>query len=114
MKSRNKFVCAFRGIYLGMNDRSVLIQFLCFILVNALGLYLRIDKYDFVLIWIVSAIVIVSEMFNTCVERLSDVVQPKYDERIRNIKDLSAGTVLVACIFAVMVGIVVFIKYIGG
>ncbi len=36
------------------------------------------------------------EVMNTVVENICDIIQPEYDKRIKVIKDLSAGAVLVA------------------
>ena len=114
MKIVNKFKNAFRGIGLALQDISIRMQCLCFVLINAICLILRVSVQDFVLVWVVSGSVIVSEMFNTCIERLCDVVQPEHDERIRYIKDLSAGAVLVSCLFAALIGCTILIKYVGG
>ena len=114
MKVVNKFKNAFVGIALALHDPSIRVQCLFFILINIVCIVLRVTIHDFVIVWLVSGGVIVSEMFNTCIERLADVVQPEYDERIRYIKDLSAGTVLVSCLFAALIGCTILIKYVGG
>ena len=114
MKIINKFKNAFIGIGLAVQDASIRVQCICFLLINIACLILQVNIQDLVIIWLVSGLVIVSEMFNTCIERLADVVQPSYDERIRYIKDLSAGAVLVSCLFAALIGCTLLIKYVGG
>jgi diacylglycerol kinase (ATP) len=55
------------------------------------------------------------EIINTVVENICDIIQPEYDKRIKLIKDLSAGAVLVASLvwlIIIMGGIVRFaLKY---
>ena len=51
----------------------------------------------------------VTEMFNTCIERVMDFVSDQRHKEIKFIKDLDAGAVLVAAITALVVGVVVFI-----
>jgi len=51
----------------------------------------------------------VTEMFNTCIERVMDYVSDQRHKDIKFIKDLAAGAVLVAAITALVVGAVVFI-----
>ena len=62
----------------------------------------------------VSGFVIVSEMFNTCIERLCDYVCSSYDENIKWIKDVSAGAVMISAIVALFVALFIFMKYVGG
>ncbi len=40
-------------------------------------------------------LVLAGEGINSAIERLSDVVQPERDDRIRDVKDISAGAVLI-------------------
>ena len=61
----------------------------------------------------VVAIVLVfaAELFNTAIEKLCDVVHPDYSEKIKAIKDLAAGAVLVCAVGAVVIGLFVFINH---
>jgi diacylglycerol kinase (ATP) len=51
----------------------------------------------------------ITEMLNTCLERMADVVHPAAHPTIKFIKDLAAGAVLVAAITAVVVALSLFI-----
>lgn len=55
-----------------------------------------------VLVWI-------TEMLNTCIEKTVDIISKEFDVRIKIIKDISAGAVLVAAIAALVIGLIVFI-----
>lgn len=57
----------------------------------------------------VSALVFVSELFNTAIERLIDDTYKQYKEEYKRIKDLSAAAVLVICIAAVISGVFIFL-----
>ena len=50
----------------------------------------------------------IAELVNTAVEYLVDLVQPDYHEIAGKVKDLMAGAVLVAALFSVLVGVIVF------
>ena len=56
---------------------------------------------------IVSGKVILTELINTDIENLANIVEPKWNEKIGKIKDYSA--VLVAAIVSVIVGCVICI-----
>ncbi len=54
-------------------------------------------------------LVLAGEGINSAIERLSDVVQPERDDRIRDVKDISAGAVLICAITAAIIGIIVIL-----
>ena len=56
--------------------------------------------------------VLSAEIFNTAVEKICDIVQPDFDKRIGFIKDIAAGAVVLTVIAAVIVGILVYWKYV--
>jgi diacylglycerol kinase (ATP) len=58
---------------------------------------------------IVVGLVWVTEMLNTCLERMADLIMPEEHPEIKFIKDLAAGAVLVAALTAVIVGLFIFI-----
>jgi len=58
-------------------------------------------------IWIIlilGATLTVTEMLNYAIERLCDVVMPNEDKRIKLVKDICAGSVLVAGVALLVVG----------
>ncbi|HOP57877.1 MAG TPA: diacylglycerol kinase family protein [Bacteroidales bacterium] len=104
------FACAFKGLLvLVKEERNALIQLVLLILVVVLGIVLNISKGDWLYIIIVSGFVVTSECFNTAVENLSDIITREQDERIKKIKDLAAGGVLIAAIAAAITGLLVFV-----
>jgi len=92
------------------NERSLRIQFGIFLIVIIFGLYLQISANEFAIIIGISALVFSLELINTAIEKSMDVISNgRYDERIKIIKDVSAGAVLVAAIFAIVIGALIFI-----
>lgn len=61
--------------------------------------------------WIVLsiALVLVSELLNTAIEALVDLVSPGYHALAKRAKDAAAAAVLLAAIAAVIIGCTVFI-----
>ncbi len=70
---------------------------------------LKISKIEFIIILIIIALVIVSEIFNTAIEKVVDLYTREYNEIARIAKDVSAFAVLTMCIFALAVGIIIFV-----
>jgi diacylglycerol kinase (ATP) len=74
-----------------------------------LGILLNISKLEWAVVAIVSGIVFIAELFNTALERLSDLVEPEFNEKIKRVKDLAAGAVIVSAIIALIAGIIIFL-----
>jgi len=70
---------------------------------------LTLNAFEWALISIVIAMVILSELLNTAIEKLADIVDPKHNELIGHVKDYSAGAVLISAIVSVIVGGLIFI-----
>ncbi len=62
-------------------------------------------------LWIVSAVflVLVAETFNTAIEKLTDLVSPKYNDLAGKAKDLGAAAVLLSSIYAIIIAALIFI-----
>ena len=106
------FVFAFRGIGTGFGERNFRFHLLAFLTVLAAGLYFKIEKYEWLIILGISALVLSLELVKTAIERLCDLYSKEQDERIKRIKDLAAGAVLIAAILAAIIGLIIFTPYI--
>lgn len=69
----------------------------------------RVSPMEAVSLALVTGLVWVTEMLNTCVERMADLITEEEHSDIKFIKDLAAAAVLVAAITAVVVGLIIFI-----
>ncbi len=107
------FLNAFRGIFIMMkSERNFQLELVAFVANLFLIFYLNLSKTDSVLILMVSSGVLAAEIFNTAIEKICDIIQPEFDERIGFIKDISAGTVLLMALISVITGALIYWKYI--
>lgn len=51
----------------------------------------------------------VSEFVNTAIEKLSDLYTKEYNENIKTIKDIAAGSVTLSAISSAIIGIIMFL-----
>ena len=79
------------------------------LIVIATGFWLRISTSEWCLIFICIGGVFTAEALNTSIEKLSDFNTMEIDPRIRDIKDIAAGAVLVMVIFSVIVGALILL-----
>ena len=77
----------------------------------AAGFYCRINSTEWC--WIIAAIalVFITELFNTAIEFLCDVVSPGIHPQIKKVKDIAASAVLIAAIAAVIIAVVIFAPF---
>ncbi len=73
-------------------------------LVVAAGAALGVGPGALAVLVLAIALVLLAELANTVVERLCDLVQPRRDPAVGRLKDLAAGSVLLAAAFAAAVG----------
>ncbi len=104
------FKYAFEGILSFIKlEKHAKIHLLATLVVMVLGFILKINKIEWALLILVIALVFVAEMINTAIEKSCDLIDPKINPKIKQIKDLAAGAVLLASIFAIVIGILVFL-----
>jgi diacylglycerol kinase len=60
---------------------------------------------------LVTGLVLVLELLNTMVERFVDLMKPRLSAYVRDVKDLMAAAVLVAAIFAALIGLMILLPY---
>ena len=106
----NKFKYAFCGLLVALLDKGVAIQVILAIGTIILGFILNLDTIEWMMVLVCIGLVLISEIFNTCIEKLCDVVNSEYDKRIKDIKDLAAGAVLLAALVSFIVAIIIVIR----
>lgn len=112
MQELQKFAAAFRGIFILITrEPHARVHAVIALAVIAAGAYFQVNATEWVMLLFAIAMVIAAEAWNTALEKLSDVVQPAQDTRIRDIKDIAAGAVLLSAIAAVVIGSIIFIPY---
>ncbi|MFH0732013.1 MAG: diacylglycerol kinase [Candidatus Omnitrophota bacterium] len=92
-------------------QRNMRIHFIIAVLVIIAGVYLNFNRIEIMILCLTITFVLVAEMFNTGIEFLLDRLVNVRDQRIKIIKDVSAGTVLIASINAVVISYFLFIKH---
>lgn len=104
------FGCAFKGILFAFKTQhNIWIHSLAIIFVVSAGFIFKLDVLEWSLVVLAIGLVLVSEMINTAIEWLVDLVSPEYKEKEGLIKDVAAGAVLIAAVISVIIGAIVFV-----
>ena len=107
------FVYALHGLWTALEDqRNLKVQLGVAVIVVGAGFYLSISALDWCIILICIAMVIGLELVNTALEDLVDLVTLERNPLAGKIKDIAAGAVLAVSIIALIIGLIVFRKYV--
>ena len=104
---------AIRGLWMIFkSERNFQIEVFALLINIFLIFYFHLSTLDAILIFMVSFMVLSAEIFNTAIEKICDFIHPEFDKRIGFIKDIAAGAVTLMAILSVIVGVLVYWKYI--
>ena len=105
---------AMHGLRLAFfSQRNFVIEIVLAIIAVILGVILRFNLTDICIILVISSIVLICELLNSVIEFTLDAVyKNSYSRLVEMAKDISAGMVLLACMFSSIIGLLLFLKYI--
>ncbi len=106
----HSFKFALSGIHLFFKtERNARIEFVAAIVALALSLWFQIPKIELCIILLCIAGVLSAEAMNSAIEKLADLHSPDIDPRIKVVKDMAAGAVLIMAVVALVVGIIILV-----
>jgi undecaprenol kinase len=76
------------------------------------GFYFNIFLWQWCLIILMIASVMILELLNTAFERLVDMFKPRLHEYAGEIKDMMSAMVLIAALASLIIGLIIFIPHI--
>ena len=107
------FIYAIQGIMVSSREqRNLKIQGFVGMLTVGAGLYFDMTATEWCLILLVIGLVMGMEMMNSAVESLVDLVTQESKPLAGKVKDIAAGAVLFVSIVAVIIGLIIFKKYV--
>jgi diacylglycerol kinase len=102
------FRCAFSGLWYTLRtQRNMRVHLLIAGAVVVLGLWFQLPADQWAILAATSGLVLVSEITNTVVEGVVDLVCPDYHPLAKTVKDAMAGAVALAAMIAVIVGLLI-------
>lgn len=110
VKLIKSFRYAFDGIRLAISlDQNMRFHLLASIFVLILSVILKISLIEF--LFIINAIffVVITEMVNTAIEEMTNLIIREHHVSAKIAKDIAAGAVLLSAIFAIIIAAVILI-----
>ena len=104
------FGFAFNGLHkFFWSETKASIHTIAALLAVITGLVLKISLFQWGLITLVIGLVFISELINSSIEKLVDMISPEKNQQAGLIKDMAAGAVLFASLIAIITGLLVFV-----
>jgi diacylglycerol kinase len=108
---RDKFRDAFRGLKLGIRGHSSFsVHFFFAALVVVAALVLRCTLIEWCLLLGCIGMVLTAELVNSAIETIFHGLDERTKPRVRGALDIAASAVLLASVFAVLIGSLVFLS----
>ncbi|KKR91356.1 MAG: diacylglycerol kinase [Parcubacteria group bacterium GW2011_GWC2_42_12] len=106
------FSYAFKGLIKTFREEQNLrVQLSASLIIVILGIYFRISRGEWGLLTLAIALVLIVEVTNSAVERITDVLRPRINSYVKEIKDIMAAAVLLSSIAAMVIGLFIFSPY---
>lgn len=106
------FIYAFRGLFkVFREEQNLRVQAAISILVIILAWFFNITNIEWSILFLAISIVILMEIINSAIERITDVLKPRINNYVKEIKDIMAAAVMTASVIAVIIGILIFWPY---
>jgi diacylglycerol kinase len=93
-------------------EQNLKVQTIVGTIVLILGLYYKINLTEWCILIFSISIVLIMELVNSAVERVTDVLKPRINTYVKEIKDIMAAAVMLSSITAVIIGLLIFLPYI--
>jgi undecaprenol kinase len=92
-------------------EQNFRIHSLVALIVLFLAILLKIEAWQLVILILIIALIFILELINSIFERLLDLLKPRMHHYVKDIKDMTAATVFIGAIAAVIIGLMIFLPY---
>tara|TARA_R110001592_G_scaffold138225_1_gene356916 strand:+ start:36741 stop:37115 length:375 start_codon:yes stop_codon:yes gene_type:complete len=108
------FRVAFQGLLLFIKEGAhAKIHLMAAWVVVFMGWFFNITKTEWILSLFCIALVLSLEAINSAIEYLVDLASPDFHPLAKKSKDIAAAAVLIAAIFALIIGLLIFLPYLN-
>lgn len=103
------FRFALAGVWWGLKyNQNLRFHFAAAVVVIILSIFFHINAFEMGVLGVMILVVIVSEMMNTVIEEMVDLIVQEHRQQAKIAKDVAAGMVLVSAAGSIIVGFLVF------
>lgn len=97
------------GWILITTEHSIITQLCIGLIMTVTGFWVELTATEWMFQIFAIGLVIVAEATNTSIEYICDFIHPEHHKKIGFIKDIAAGIPFLAAIFAIIIGLVLYV-----
>jgi diacylglycerol kinase len=107
------FGYAWAGIVFAFKrDQNLRFHFFVAFLVIIFSLILNVNPFEMGILGVMILLVIVTEMINTTIENMVDLITKEHHEEAKRAKDVGSGMVLLTAAGSIIVGVLIFLPHV--
>lgn len=91
------------------SEKSIIVQVIIGFIMIIIGFLMNISTTEWMFQFLAIGLLLVVESLNTAIEKIADFIHPEYHKQIGRIKDISAEAAFFAAIFAVIIGLIIYL-----
>jgi diacylglycerol kinase (ATP) len=104
------FANAMAGVvYAFKTQRHMRVHLYTVVIIILIGLYMDLRLREMIMLLFMISFVVVAEMFNSAIEAVVDLAEPKFHPLAKFAKDMAAGGVLITTTTAIVVALLLFL-----
>lgn len=113
-KKKRTFIRSFKDCLRGLDfifihEDNFKREFILGIIALILCVILKVSRIEFIIVLIVIGLVLFAESVNTTIEKAIDLYTKEYNKEAGMVKDIAAGSVIIICFFAMIIGMIIFV-----
>lgn len=93
-------------------NRNLKIHLAIALAVILAGIFFHVTLFEMEILGVMIVLVILSEMINSSIEEMVNLITGEHKKEAKIAKDVAAGMILVASLGAVIVGLLIFVPYV--
>lgn len=97
------------GWILLTTEHSIIAQFSIAMIMTFIGFLVHLTSTEWMFQLFAIGLVMVAEAANTSIEYICDFIHPEHHKKIGFIKDIAAGIPFIAAIFAIIIGLIIYV-----
>jgi diacylglycerol kinase (ATP) len=111
LKNRiRSFSWALKGLkVIFIHEHNFRVHIFLALLALIMSVWLHISMLEYAIILLCIVIVLICEIFNSCIEHFLDLLHPDFHPKAGQIKNMGAAAVLIAAIAAFICGLIIFL-----
>lgn len=108
------FLHALRGVRIAFrSEQSFRLQVLAAVIVIIVAALVHVRPTEWIILFLLIGSVLILELLNSVLERIMDTFKPRLHPAIHDMKDMMAAVVLMASLFAAVIGATILWPYVA-